>query len=174
MLLSQVDDRDWANLDFSLFLEDGSSTDAVIGMNEKHGFVCDDPTDTPSDSPGYVVIDFMGESFGENAELPSNAALSVLSDALNTMARAAGVVRPDASSTFPVVSVTSPGGQATVCGTGSSDEVNGNNRLTRGGDDACMIEFTPGADASKCLHAYHPVKSTAYPTLEPGLFLDLH
>lgn len=124
-MLFQGDDRDWGTLDFSLFLEDGSSTDAAIGMNEKQGFVCDDPTDAPNDTPGYVVIDFLGESVGGSAELPSNTVLSDLTASLNTMARAAGLVLADASPTDPVLSVTSPGGQSTICGTGGSDEVSG-------------------------------------------------
>lgn len=112
-----MDERDWGTLAFSLFLED-SSTDVAIGMNEKQGLICDDPPDNP-DSPGYVVIEFLGES----AQVQSDATLSDLSDSLNDMARAAGLVRPDASSVDPVLSVTSAG-QTTVCGTdGNGDEV---------------------------------------------------
>ena len=119
----QVDDRDWGTLDFSLFPEDNSNTDVVIGMNEKQGFTCDYPTG----SPGYVVIDFLGES----AQLQSDAALSDLSDSLNSMARTAGLVRPDASTADPILTVTASGAQTTVCGTASSEEVRGN-RLRRG------------------------------------------
>lgn len=115
-----MDDRDWGTLSFSLFLED-SSTDVAIGMNEKQGLTCDDPTDAPTDSPGYVVIDFLGES---SDQISSGATLSDLSDALNVMARAAGLASPDAGSVDPILSVTSAT-QNTVCGVGSSEEVGG-------------------------------------------------
>lgn len=123
-----MDDRDWATLAFSLFLED-STTDVAIGMNEKQGLICDDPTDAPTDSPGYVVIDFLGES----AQLQSDATLFALSVSLNDMARAAGLASPDAGSTDPILSVTASGIQTTVCGTGSSEEVRGSSRFLRGG-----------------------------------------
>lgn len=126
-----MDDRDWGTLSFSLFLED-STTDVAVGMNEKQGFICDDPTDFPTDSPGYVVIEFLGEV---SDQLDSFAALSVLGDSLNAMARAAGLASPDGGSVDPVVSVTSTG--TTVCGIGTNKEVSGANWSTQTGQQTC-------------------------------------
>lgn len=108
-----MDERDWGGLSFSLFLED-SSTDVAIGMNEKQGLTCD----VLSDSPGYVVIEFLGQS----VRVQSGTFLVDLSVSLNDMARDAGLTNPHAGSA-DVLSVTSAE-QNTVCGTdGNGDEV---------------------------------------------------
>lgn len=105
----------------SLFLEDGSTDTAAIGMNERHGLTCDDPTDEPADSPGYIVLELLGQT---STEIQSDSTLTDFSDVVNDMVRDAGLSPLDADSTDPVVTVSSANGQTTVCGTdGNGDEV---------------------------------------------------
>lgn len=93
-----------------LFLEDNSTGIAAIGMNEKQGLTCNiEPAE--SNRSAYVVLEFMGQS----ATVKANATVSDLSDYLQEIARDAGVAD------F-AVNITSPDGQATVCGI-NGDEV---------------------------------------------------
>ncbi len=102
----------------SLFLEDGSTGTAAIGMNERQGLTCDDPTDVPTDAPGYIVLGLLGQSI----QIPSDSTLADFSVDVNEMVRDAGLTPPDAESADPVVTVSSANGQ--VCGTdGNGDEV---------------------------------------------------
>ena len=105
----------------SLFLEDGSTDIAAIGMNERQGLTCDDPVDAPVDSPGYIILDLLGQS---SSQVQSDMGLSDFTDVVDEMVRNAGLVPLDADSADPVVTVSFADGQTAVCGTdGSGNEV---------------------------------------------------
>lgn len=68
---NQVDDRDWATVTASLFLEDNMAGDAQIGVNEKQGLTC---VTTEANSSAYLELEFMGTSI----TVAANATISDL------------------------------------------------------------------------------------------------